>query len=177
MKTPDLGLTERERVSSAAELNVVLSNLFVLHTKTKKLEWDIVGPQFGPLGEMLGDQARDLTNALDAVAERVRVLGAYPLGTARGFLELATLREHPGRVLGATASLMTLVEDHEVLVRGVRDAITRLSGTDFGTRDFLIGLLRTLETSAYQLRSWVEGESLHPDGAVRVPAAAMPSLA
>jgi starvation-inducible DNA-binding protein len=177
MKTPDIGLTERERVTSAAELNVVLANLFVLHTKTRKLQWDVVGPQVGPLSAMLERHGLELTRALDAVARRVRVLGAYPLGTARGFLELATLREHPGRVLGATASLLVLVEDHEVFARGVRDAVGRVSKSDLGTLHVLVTLLCTLEERAFELRAWVEGESLHPDGGVRVPAAAMPSLA
>ncbi len=36
-----------------------------------------------------------ITLNIDATAERVRQLGGYPLGTAAGFIEYGSLKEHP----------------------------------------------------------------------------------
>jgi len=177
MKTLDIGLSERQRLTSVSELNALMSNLFVLYITTKKLHWDIVGPQFKPLHELLDDQAEILEGYIDESAERVRMLGAYPVGTAKGFLELASLEEHPGKVLGATAALTMLSDDHEHLTRAVRAAIHRLQPHDAGTVDHLTDVLRSLEKSSWMLRSYLEGESVRSDGAVKLPPKAMPSLA
>ena len=59
-----------------------------------------------------------------------------------------------------------LVQDHEQLIRNMRDHVDR-SGEEFqdqGTADFLTGLMEQHEEMAWMLRSFIEGESIEPSG-------------
>jgi starvation-inducible DNA-binding protein len=83
-----------------------------------------------------------------------------------GFLKIATLKEHAGNVPTATGMVANLVDDHEQVIRNLRDHVDQ-SGEKFhdqGTADFLTGLLEEHEQIAWMLRSFIEGEALDPDG-------------
>lgn len=179
MRTLRIGLTETERTGSIEELNVALANESLLLIKTKKVLWDIVGPQFLTLKELLNAQTQTLSVAIDGIAERIRTLGGYPIGTAAGFLALTELKEHPGRVLDATAAIEMLLDDHEALIRLHRRLVDRCERThhDRGSADFAVRLLEQHEQMAWILRSFIEGAAVRPDGQVKLPASATPSMA
>ena len=101
---------------------------------------------------------------MDAIAERVRTLGGYPLGTARGFLECGTLKEDPGDIPHAYDMVNRLRADHEHIVRNLREHIDQCSDKfhDTGTADFLTGLMEQHEEIAWMLRSFLEGEAITP---------------
>ena len=166
MKSISIGLTEAQRQEVVNLLNTDLSDAYLLAIKTKKYHWDVVGPQFRTLHELWQEHYTTLATNIDAIAERVRMLGGYPLGTAKGFLENATLREHPGDLPSAEDMVKRLVYDHEQVIRNLREHID-LCGEkyhDEGTADFLTGLMEQHEEMAWMLRSFVEGSSLSPSG-------------
>lgn len=165
MKSVNIGLTEQQRSISIERLNVTLSDLYLLLIKTKKFHWDVVGPQFMTLHKLWDKQYQTIEAEIDQVAERVRALGGYPVGTAAGFLRHAKVKEHPGEVSSATESVTALVNDHELVVRTVRDAIEACEGAkDRGTADFFTGLMQAHEEIAWMLRSFLEGDQLRSDG-------------
>lgn len=179
MRTPHIGLNTKQREGAAKELNVALANLMLLQIKTQKVHWDIVGPQFLTLHQLLDEQYHQLNKEADEVAERVRTLGSYPIGTAAGFLALATVKEHPGKIDRATAAVEMLLDDHELVCALMREAADRCDEVhgDRGTADFFTRLLQEHEKAAWLLRSFIEGEGLKSDGQVRLPASASPSMA
>lgn len=162
----NIGLTDEQRQGVIKLLNTALADAYVLVVKTKKFHWDVVGPQFITLHKMWQEQYEALTLNIDAYAERVRHLGGYPVGTMAGFLELASLEEHPGELLNATQMVQHLVSDHELIIRNLRLAIDKCSEDfhDEGTADFLTGLMEAHEEMAWMLRSFVEGQALEADG-------------
>ncbi len=100
------------------------------------------------------------------MAERVRTLGGYPIGTAEGFLKYGSIKEHIGDLPLATEMVARLVDDHELVIRNLRTHVEQC-GEEFkddGTADFLTGLMEQHEQMAWMLRSFIEGESLSPDG-------------
>ena len=103
---------------------------------------------------------------MDSIAERVRTLGGFPVGTAEGFLKMASIKEDAGRVPLATEMVSNLVDDHEQIVRNMREHIDQCSDEfkDQGTADFLTGLMEQHEEIAWMLRSFIEGEELLSDG-------------
>jgi starvation-inducible DNA-binding protein len=84
----------------------------------------------------------------------------------KGYLELASLREHPGDVPMATGMVDILIKDHEQVIRNLRAHIDRCSSDfhDQGTADFLTGLMEQHEQIAWMLRSFIEGEALVAKG-------------
>ncbi len=167
MRKLNIGLTEEQRQGVVELLNRDLSDAYLLQIKTKKYHWDVVGPQFRTLHELWEEQYQALSLNVDSIAERVRMLGGFPVGTAEGFLKMASIKEDAGRVPVATDMVANLVSDHEQIVRNMRGHIDQCSEAfhDEGTADFLTGLMEQHEEIAWMLRSFIEGESLHPDGA------------
>ncbi len=161
MITPNIGLTPQQREGVIGLLNADLADAYLLLIKTRKYHWDVVGPRFRSLHEMWQEQYEAIALNIDEIAERVRMLGGYPAGTADSFLKLTTIQEHPGDIPNATQMVERLVEDHEQIIRNLRDHISQCdeSFDDQGTTDFLTGLMQQHEEMAWMLRSFIEGET------------------
>jgi starvation-inducible DNA-binding protein len=166
MRRLNIGLTEEQRRGVAELLNKDLADAYLLLVKTKKYHWDVVGPQFRTLHQLWEEQYMALTETIDSIAERVRTLGGYPIGTMEGFLKVASLKEHAGDVPVATEMVARLVDDHEQVIRNLREHIDQSSENfhDEGTADFLTGIMEGHEQMAWMLRSFIEGQALQPDG-------------
>ncbi len=176
MRKINIGLTEEQRAGVTELLNRDLSDAYLLLIKTKKFHWDVVGPQFRSLHQLWEEQYQALTANIDALAERVRTLGAFPVGTAQGFLNNGSIKEQTDTIPLATEMVAQLVDDHELIIRNLREHVDACGEQfhDQGTADFLTGLMEQHEEMAWMLRSFIEGESLRADGAqpteIKVPA-------
>lgn len=176
MRKINIGLTEEQRAGVTELLNRDVADAYLLLIKTKKFHWDVVGPQFRSLHQLWEEHYQALTNNIDAMAERVRTLGGFPVGTAEGFLKHASIKEQPNTIPLATEMVSQLVDDHELIIRNLRDHVDQCGEQfhDQGTADFLTGLMEQHEEMAWMLRSFIEGESLKSDGGqskeMKVPA-------
>jgi len=157
-----LGLSEVELAGTIGRLNRALSNVSLLTVKTKKSHWDVVGPQFMSLHKLWDEHYETLARFQDEIAERIRTLGGFPLGTLAGFLREATLKEQPGDIPNATNAVSVLLADHEHIVRDLREAIDACDEdfNDKGTADFLTGLMEEHEKMAWMLRSFLQGDGV-----------------
>ncbi|MGP1387702.1 MAG: Dps family protein [Thainema sp.] len=176
MRSINIGLSDQQRQGIVDILNRVLADAYLLIIKTKKYHWDVVGPQFRTLHEMLEEQYEHLATTIDAVAERIRALGGYPIGTAESFLKYASIKEHPGDLPDATEMVSRLVTDHEQVIRNLREFITQCEDKydDSVTADFLSQITEEEEETAWMLRSFIEGTPIEssgkrPDSEVRPP--------
>jgi starvation-inducible DNA-binding protein len=162
----NIGLTDEQRHGVIELLNKDVADMYLLLIKTKKYHWDVIGPQFRTLHQLWEEHYNTLTINIDATAERVRSLGGYPVGTAEGFLQLSSLREHSNDLPSASKMVERLVVDHEQIIRNLRDQIDQCSDNfhDQGTADFLTGLMEQHEEIAWMLRSFLEGENLESSG-------------
>lgn len=162
MRPINIGLTEEQRNGVIELLNRNLADVYLLLVKTRKYHWDVVGPQFRTMHELWQEQYEALSLQVDDIAERIRALGGYPLGTAEGFLRHATIKEHPNDLPNVTEMVTRLFTDYEQIVRNLRKNIEQCSENynDEGTADFLTALMEEYEEAAWMLRSFVEGESL-----------------
>ena len=162
MNTINIGLSNTEREGVVNLLNQDLADFYLLQIKTKKYHWDVVGPQFLTLHEIWQRQYETISANIDACAERIRALGEYPIGTAKLFLDYATLNEHPGDIPNATQMVQRLIIDHEQIIRNLRTHIDSCSQDfhDEGTADFLTGIMEQHEEMAWMLRSFIGGEGV-----------------
>lgn len=176
MRKLNIGLTEEQRQGVCELLNHDLADLNLVLIKTKKYHWDVTGPEFRSLHQIWEEQYTILNEAIDQVAERVRALGEYPVGTAAGFIQFSTIKEHTGEIPPSSQMVVNLVDDHEQIIRNLREHIDKCSEDfhDEGTADFLTGLMEQHEEMAWMLRSFVEGKRVESDnqtpGEVKFPA-------
>ena len=164
----NIGLSDEQRAGVIELLNHDLADTYLLIIKTRKHHWDVVGPQFRSLHELWDEQYTAMSETADNIAERIRALGGYPVGTAKGFLDYASIPEHPGDIPDAFGMLDRLVDDHEQIIRNLRQHIDRCSDDfhDEGTADFLTGLMEEHEEMAWMRRPFIEGTEIKPTGGV-----------
>ena len=137
----------------AEALSQVLANTFILSLKTQSFHWNVTGPMFYTLHAMFEEQYNELYRAGDAIAERIRALGAAAPGSYREFSKLTYLRESEA-VPSATGMIGELLSDHETSARTVRTALAvSRSAVDAVTEDLLTQRLLAHEKAAWMLRS------------------------
>ena len=154
---PSIGMTDGDRQAVVQILNTLLSDEYVLYTKTRNYHWNVVGPQFNDLHKFFEGQYEALNEVVDDVAERARSLGGKAFGTLAEFSQNTRLEEQPGKQPPALTMVANLQADHEALVRSLRADLETVmeKHNDAGTNDFLIGLMEKHEKMAWMLRSFL----------------------
>lgn len=154
MKT-EIGIKEKDRKSVKVLLTTILSDEMVLLVKTKNFHWNVTGSNFNELHSFFQQQYSLLETAVDEIAERIRMLGFYSIGSMDEFLKSATLKENK-QVKESDKMLAELLSDYETSIKYLRivsaDCVQKYNDT--GTNDFLIGLMQVHEKSAWMIRSY-----------------------
>ncbi|NJK78697.1 MAG: DNA starvation/stationary phase protection protein [Chloroflexaceae bacterium] len=155
-----IGLTNEQTDAVHTILRRVLSDSYVLYTKTRNYHWNVTGPHFHSLHEMFQDQYEALDEVIDDTAERIRAVGPYAIGTLDEFSEFTTLSEHPGVYPDALTMVGNLTADYEAQVRLLRQDVDDCTDKyhDMGTADYLTGLMEKYEKTAWMLRSLASGD-------------------
>lgn len=134
-----------------------LSDTFVLYVKTLNFHWNMEGREFYMYHRLLEDQYKELQEATDELAERIRMLGRFTPGSLKNFLELSCLKESKAEKQ-AEHMIQELVKDHEELVEHCHQIIQVTDKLlDQGTSDLLIERLRSHDKQAWLLRSHLTG--------------------
>lgn len=153
----NIGLKAAVTKKVAGHLNVILSDEYVFLTKLLKYHWNITGAHFFPLHKLLDDQYREVFTMIDEIAERTRSIGHTAFGTLQEFSKHARIKEHPGKIPSAQDMIADLVKDHEAIIQAMRDVIPEIEEMgDFGTMDFLTGLMEQHEKMAWFLRAHLQ---------------------
>ncbi|WP_339871662.1 Dps family protein [uncultured Brevundimonas sp.] len=151
--TIDTGLTKTERTDVARELTKVLADSFAVYLKTHGYHWNVRGPEFFSLHTLLEQQYREIWEALDTIAERIRALGEFaPQGYAT-FANLTSIKDGDAEQ-DAPAMLKELMKDHETLIATARSALKAAEGEgDDVSVDLLTVRLAEHEKAAWMLRA------------------------
>ena len=88
MNAIDTGLKPKERADFARELSKALADSYALYLKTHGYHWNVRGPEFFSLHNLLEEQYREIWAALDDIAERIRALGELAPQSASAFANL-----------------------------------------------------------------------------------------
>jgi starvation-inducible DNA-binding protein len=154
MKT-NIGITEESRKAVAIELQKLLADEFLLYTKTRNAHWNVEGPDFHSMHLFFESQYQQLEEIVDSVAERIRSLGHYALGTLKGFLDNTHLTESSRSTNDSKGFIAELLEDHDSIIEFIRANIDPFASKyeDYGSSDFITGLMESHEKLAWMLRS------------------------
>ena len=130
-----------------------LANTYALAVKTQVYHWHIKGNTFMQDHAFLGDLYENLLEAVDDIAERLRMQDQSAHIT---FASLDKMKALSDPLLGAEADIMftDLSKDQHTLIDEIKGLITKASKEgDEGTADFLVGRLRYHEKSVWFIDS------------------------
>ncbi|MFB8070029.1 MULTISPECIES: ferritin-like domain-containing protein [Streptomyces] len=154
---PGLGVDEGRRIIDLLTLRLHALNDLAL--TLKHIHWNVVGPHFIAVHEMLDPQTAAVRDMADAAAERISALGGEPNGTPGALVKERTWDDYSvGRAdaiahLGALDLVYTgIIEDH-------RAAVEKAGELDPVTEDLLIEHLRGLEQFQWFVRAHLESSS------------------
>ena len=148
---PHIALDVSVRQQVAQHLSLLLSDTFVLCTKTQNYRWNLLDARFYALHVLLEKLYRELAESVDEIAERIRMLGVLSPGSLKQFLEMTSLKE-AGDDLSGDEMLQDLLNDHETMISFIRgDPLCFSNLGDEGTADLLIQRLRSHEKSAWDV--------------------------
>ena len=115
LRTPtDLNRNDTRSVADA--LNGALADCFALYLKTKNFHWHVSGPHFRDYHLLLDDQSQQILAITDAVAERVRKIGATTLRSTGQVGKLQRLADNDADFVTPSDMLAELREDNLRLV-------------------------------------------------------------
>lgn len=148
---------EKNTIDKVSEiLNRVLSDEYVLYTKTRNFHWNVTGFHFNDLHKFFEEQYEELNETIDEVAERIRMLGVYTKATMKHFLGNSSIKESE-KYIDSNKMIQELLLDHEKIIGMLRKDIEIVGEIgDAGNDDFLTALLQKHEKMAWMLRSMIE---------------------
>jgi starvation-inducible DNA-binding protein len=152
---PTIGIPDHDLEEVANLLNTLLADEFTLCTKTRNAHWNVTGSNFYELHKIFGNQFTVIDEMIDGIAERVRTLGHFALGSMSDFLNVTHMVEEKDDFRNSELIIQTLVNDHETIVRIMRSEIIPIAEKykDLGTADFVTSLMEQHEKMAWMLRS------------------------
>lgn len=121
LKTPS-DLPESATRGVADKLNKLVADAFVLYLKTKNFHWHVSGPNFRDFHRMLDEQATQIYDSIDPLAERARKLGQPTLRSLAQMLKLTSLSENNEDFVSPYEMLVELMEDNVAVARSMRAA-------------------------------------------------------
>ncbi len=134
-------------------LGEFLADSYVLYLKTQNYHWNVADPRFDMIHKMFQVQYEDLAEAVDLIAEQIRIVGHFSPGTMKEFLKLTRLTEGTGKETGSEM-IKNLQADHETIGKYLVAMIVEIQKLgDEATADVLIERARVHGKFAWLLRS------------------------
>lgn len=155
MIKPNIDLGTKELGTSKMVLTNLLANTFVLYLKTHTYHWNVEGDAFVEYHEMFEQQYRETWEAMDSIAERLRMIGFYAPTNSKELMHTSEIAED-GSILRPKNMVEVLHADHQTIIRSIRSGLKQISSNssfDDGTKQLLKERLASHEKTAWVLRS------------------------
>jgi starvation-inducible DNA-binding protein len=167
-----IALDEKTCLASIDLLNQILADSMTLRDLYKKHHWQVSGGTFYQLHLLFDKHYNEQVNLVDAIAERIQLLGGISIAMAADVAETTMIPRPPRGREEAPVQLSRLLEAHELILEESR-AAARLTAeaADYGTNDLLVSqVIRTNE-----LQVWFIAEHLVDVPLVRADSAKAPT--
>jgi starvation-inducible DNA-binding protein len=152
-------LTVEDGAKVAASLQAQLHALNDLQLTLKHIHWNVVGPNFISVHEMLDPQVDAVRLMVDEVAERIATLGVAPIGTPGALVKSRTWNDYALGRATTTEHLGALDQVYAGVIGSHRQAADDVEKLDPVTNDLLIGHLHQLEKFHWFVRAHLESSS------------------
>jgi starvation-inducible DNA-binding protein len=146
-----IGLDEKTRQESVTGLNQLLADTITLRDMYKKHHWQVVGPTFYQLHLLYDKHYEEQAVLVDAIAERIQILGGVAVAMAADVAELSSIPRVPRDREEAPVQVSRLLDAHQRILKNCHDYADKAdeSGDD-GTNDLIVSqLVRTNEMQVW----------------------------
>jgi starvation-inducible DNA-binding protein len=150
-------LEEPVRLEMTERLNQLLADTITLRDLYKKSHWQVAGPTFYQLHLLYDKHFEQQSELVDAIAERIQLLGGISLAMAPDVAETTRIARPPRGREEVPVQLSRLLDAHQIIICDCRDCASRASRLgDDGTNDLIVSqVLRSNE-----LQTWFLSEHL-----------------
>lgn len=142
-----------------ATLQERLTSLIDLHLTLKHIHWNVVGPNFVAVHEMLDPHVDAVRLMSDAVAERIATLGGEPAGTPGHVANHRSWDDYKLQRASTQEHLAALDRVYTGVITDHRKAIDEFDELDLVSQDMLIGQADKLEMYQWFARAHLDDGS------------------
>ncbi len=148
-----LELEEPVRLEMTEQLNTLLADTMTLRDLYKKSHWQVAGPTFYQLHLLYDKHYGEQSELVDAIAERIQLLGGISIAMAADVAEITQIERPPRGREEVPVQLSRLLDAHKVIIGECRTLARRATALgDDGTNDLVVSqVLRTSELEAWFL--------------------------
>jgi len=134
-----------------AALNVVVSNTFVMAFKAQSFHWNVEGRSFHMYHKFYQEIYDDLFEAVDELAESIRMIDGFAPYSLDNILEYSTIKEEKSSKCNMVKSL---IDDNDEVINSL-DACFQLAEeeNDQGLMDLLGSRIRIHKKFGWMLKS------------------------
>ncbi|MGV2829879.1 Dps family protein [Myxosarcina sp. GI1(2024)] len=147
-------LKPENRDPTSQALQNTLVELIDLSLSTKQAHWNLNGPLFYSLHELLDDFVEDYREHADIVAERMLAVGRTADGRPEVVSDTANLATFPQGYISDYRVVDLLSQRLDEVGNRLRDRIARLDDLDLVSQDVLIDLEREIAEHLWMLREF-----------------------
>ena len=152
-------LDSNARKASIALLNARLADAIDLALLTKQAHWNVKGPQFIAIHEMLDEFRTEVDGHVDTIAERAVQLGGIAEGTSQVIAKATPLKPYPTDISKTKDHLAALLERYAQAAKLARSAIDDSDETgDANTADIFTAYSRSLDKLLWFLEAHTQVE-------------------
>lgn len=157
-------LKSNAKTVSIETLNARLADLIDLALITKQAHWNLKGPQFIGVHEMLDGFRSSVDGLVDMVAERAVQLGGTAYGTVQAVSANSACKPYPTNVYKIADHISSLIDRYATVANNVRESIdvTGEAG-DADTADLFTEASRALDKHLW----FLEAHTQEPTGQLR----------
>lgn len=134
------------------------ASLFVLFQKTWNYHWNITGPDFPQLHELLGSQYETMFEEVDRISEHMRYLNIRPVSTMTRMVEVSTIDgpANGNQVIDARGMIEQLLADNQKIIEMFKDISEESEKQkSYATANLIQDLMEAHGVNVYKLRSYL----------------------
>lgn len=105
-----------------AALNPLVADAFALYVKTKNFHWHLSGPHFRDYHLLFDEQADQIFEVIDILAERVRKLGGTTIRSISHIGELQQIKDDNQIYVKPKEMIQRLLKDNQSFAQRMREA-------------------------------------------------------
>ncbi|MFI5342960.1 MAG: Dps family protein [Chlamydiales bacterium] len=112
----------------AISINPLVADAFALYVKTKNFHWHLSGQHFRDYHLLFDEQAAQILEIIDTLAERVRKLGGITIHSISHISQLQHIKDDNQDYVAPKEMIQSLLNDNKSFAQRMRDAHKVCSG-------------------------------------------------